>query len=163
MEAGMKKTVASLAVIAFIFFQTYINPPVYAQVEEIQAETVAKQIAVNAGGKYIRGEQEPPVKGREVALPIIDEETGKPLGYIVADRDRLVSALNKAGLTEVAGALAAVQAGTAAKETVTAGFFSGTTGAVVLGLAALAGLGLALGGGGGGGGGGGSQTPTSNH
>ena len=167
----MKQIIALTAVLSLITFNMGFTSRAYSQnekieaeekiVEKIEAEEVAEELASRSGGTYVKGETVPDHKDTEVALPIIDEETGNILGYVVADKEKLISVLNEQGLTEVANALAAMEAGEAAGETVKAGISGGTIAWVALGIAAIAGIGLALGGGGGGGGGG--QTPTTSH
>ncbi len=154
----MKKIIALTAVFSLIVFNIGFNSLSYSQTERIEAEEVAKDLAAKADGKYVQGETAPALKGTEVALPIIDEATGDVLGYVVADKEKLIPVLNEAGLTEVANALAAMGAGEAAGETVKAGISGGTIAWISVGVAALIGIGLAVGGGGGGGGGGGSTS-----
>ncbi len=166
----MRKIIVPCLVFSLITFNLSVTPRAYSQdkgigaeekvTQKIEAEEVAKELAAKAGGTYVKGETAPTLKGSEVALPIVDEDTGNILGYVIAEKGKLVSVLNEAGLTEVANALAAMEAGEAAAGTVTAGISSGTITWIAIGVAALAGLGFALGGGGGGGGGGGSS---SNH
>ncbi len=165
----MKKIIVMVMVFSLCTLNVGYHTGVYAQneapqadekvMEKIEAEAVAKELAARAEGTYVKGEAEPVLKGNQVALPIIDEDTGNTLGYVVAEKDKLVSVLNEAGLTDVANALAAMDAGEAAGETVKAGMSRGTITWIAIGGAALAALALALGSGGGGGGGG----STSNH
>jgi hypothetical protein len=161
-ERQIKNIIVLITLFSFLIFNLPFNPQIYAQVEEIEAEEVAKQLAENAEGKYVKGPSVPSVEESEIALPIIDESTGDILGYIVADKTKLISALNAAGLTDVAEALAAVEAGKEAGAAVGAGLSGGTIALIALGVAALVGLGLALSGSGGGGDGGsdGGVTPT---
>ncbi|HBH61921.1 MAG TPA: hypothetical protein DDX85_09330 [Nitrospiraceae bacterium] len=174
----MRKIIVAWMAMSLITFNLGVTPPAYSRngeigaeekvAEKIEAEEVAKDLAAKAGGSYVKGETPPALKGSEVALPIVDEETGNILGYVVAEREKLVSVLNDAGLTEVANALAAGEAGEAAAETVTAGISGGTIAWIAIGVAVLAGIGVALGSGGGGGGdsggdGGGSTTPPATH
>lgn len=166
----MRNTIVVIAALSLITINIGVTPRAYSRdreigaeekvAEKIEAEEVAKELAAKARGTYVKGETAPALKGSEVALPIVDEETGNILGYVVAEKAMLVSVLNEAGLTEVANALAAMEAGAAAAGTVAAGISGGTITWIAIGTAAIAGLGLALGGSGGGGGGGGS---TSNH
>ena len=93
-----------------------------------------------------------------MALPVQDEATGDVIGYIVAEKTKLISALNEAGLAEVANALAAAEAGTEAGGTSMASMLGGKTGWILLGVAVVAGIAIAAGSGGGGGGGGGSSS-----
>lgn len=157
----MKKIIVLLTVFSLLALNAGFNKRAFAQSENIEAETVAEELAARSGGRYVKGETAPALKGQEVALPIVEEETGKVLGHVVADKAKLVSVLNDAGLSEVANALAAMGAGEAAGETVAAGMSGGTITWIAIGVAAVVGLGVALGGGGGGGGG--SSSSTSNH
>jgi len=167
----MRKIIIAYMVFSLIAFNLGVTQQAYSRdgeidaeekvAEKIEAEEVAKELAEEAGGTYVQGETAPAVKGSEVALPIVDEETGSILGYVVAEKEKLVPVLNEAGLTEVANALAAMEAGAAAAGTVTAGISGGTITWIAIGVAALAGIGFAVGSGGGGGGGGGGST--SNH
>lgn len=135
----------------------------YAQgqvIEKISTVDSAKKIASMADGEYREASQywenppSPAVEGTEkIALPVQDEDTGKVLGYIVAEKEKLIAALEASGLTDAANALAAVEAGEIAGGATAAGIFSGTTAKVVLGIAVIAGVALAAGGGGGSGGG----------
>lgn len=166
----MKTIIVACMVFSLITLNLGMAPRAYSQngdigaeekvAEKIEAEEVAKELAAKAGGTYVKGETAPALSGSEVALPIVDEDTGKILGYVIAEKEKLVSVLNEAGLNEVANALAASEAGEAAAETVTTGISGGTITWIAIGVAALAGIGFALGssGGGGGGGGGGSTT-----
>lgn len=157
----MKKIMALLVVFSLITFSIGYNSRVYSQnekieaegriAEKIEAEQVAHDLAAKAGGTYVKGETAPALKDTEIALPIIDEETGNILGYVVAEQKKLISVLNEAGLTEVANALAAMEAGQAAGETVKAGISGGTIALISVGVAALVGIGVVLSGGGGGG------------
>ncbi len=157
----MKKIIALSAIFFLITFSIGYNSRVYSQneiieaekkvAEKIEAEQVAQDLAAKAGGTYVKGETAPVLKDTEIALPIIDEETGNILGYVVAEQKKLISVLNEAGLTEVANALAAMEAGQAAGETVKAGISGGTIALISVGVAALVGIGVALSGGGGGG------------
>ncbi len=146
----MKKTVALAVIFSFFMVTIGFDSLAFAQIEKIKSEEAARKIAEDAGGIYVEGSAEPTLTGSEVALPVIDEATGEILGYIVAEKESLKSALEGAGLTEVAGALDAIEAGTIAGGTVSGGLLGGTTGAVLLGVAAVAGIALAVGGGGGG-------------
>ncbi|RJR14519.1 MAG: hypothetical protein C4581_13995 [Nitrospiraceae bacterium] len=166
----MRMIIIAYMVFSLITFNLGVSREAYSQsgdigaeekvAEKIEAEEVAKELAEEAGGTYVKGDTAPALKGSEVALPIVDEESGRILGYVVAEKEKLVVVLNEAGLSEVANALAAMEAGSAAAGTVTAGISAGTITWIAIGVAALAGIGFAIGGGGGGGGGGGS---TSNH
>ncbi|MBI4681986.1 MAG: hypothetical protein HY757_02660 [Nitrospirae bacterium] len=166
----MKKIMALLTIFFLITFSIGYNSMVYSQnakidsenkiAEKIEAEQVAQDLAAKAGGSYVKGETAPVLKDTEIALPIIDEETGNTLGYVVAEKKKLISVLNEAGLTEVANAIAAMEAGEAAAGTVTAGISGGTIAWISVGVAALVGIGVALSSGGGGGG---SSGSSSNH
>ncbi len=117
-----------------------------AQTETIASEAVAKEIAANAGGSYVQGSAAPALTGSQTALPIIEEATGQVLGHIVAEQANLVAALNGAGFTEVATAMAAVEAGTVAGATVAAGVGVGTTTALAVGAAVVVGAAVSGGG-----------------
>jgi hypothetical protein len=131
----VRKLIVVCMVFSLITFNLGVTPRVYSQdgeigaeetvAEKIEAEEVAKELAAKADGTYIKGETAPALKGSEVALPIVDEETGNILGYVVAEKEKLVPVLNEAGLTEVANALAAAEAGAAAAGAVTAGISGG--------------------------------------
>ncbi|GEM_PF-3081586 len=143
----MKKAVSlSLICSLLVFFAGFV-PQAGAQTETIATIDAAKELARNAGGVFVEGGKAPALTGDQVALPVIEEESGKILGHIVAERDGLVSALNAAGHTEVASAIAAGEAGAAAGSAVGAGILGGTTGMTVLGVAAVAGVALAVSGG----------------
>ena len=150
----MKKLIALMAVFPFLMFSIGFVSPSYAQTETIAAEQVAKELAQSAGGTYVEGSTAPVLTGNQVALPIIDETTGNVLGHIVAEQESLVSALNEAGLTDVANALAAAEAGTAAGVATGTGITLGTTGTIAAIVAGVAGVALAVGG---------SSGSTSNH
>jgi len=166
----MKKTIAVIVSFSFLVFCSYI-PHGYAEERDVVIQKIstiekAKKIAQASDGEYWEASdywEKPPaprVEGTaKVALPVQDEATGDVIGYIVADKEKLVAALNAEGLTQVANALAAADAGSVAGEAATAGFLSGTTGKVILGVVLVAGIAIAASGGGGGGGGG----STSNH
>ncbi len=158
----MKKLMSVITILSLTFFITIAAPlsQASAQTENIDSIESAKELASNAGGTFVEGEAAPALTGDQIALPVIDEASGDVLGHIVAERASLVSALNAAGHTEVATAIASAGAGTAAAGAVGAGFLGGTVGAVVAGVAIVAGIALAVGSGGGGGGGG-SSTPSS--
>ena len=151
----MKIFTVTIMTVALLISGIGILSPVSAQTGNIAAEAVAKEIAANAGGTYVQGAAAPTLTGTQAALPIIEESTGQILGYIVAEQANLVAALNAAGFTEVATALAAAEAGSVAGTTVAAGIGVGTSTALAIGAAVA--LGLAVSGGGGGGG------STSNH
>jgi uncharacterized protein YpmB len=122
----------------------------YAQTETVDSVAAAKDIAAKAGGSFVEGKNVPAVAEGEVALPVLDESSGEIIGYIVADKEKLLATLNSEGLTEIAQALAASEAGAAAGGAVGAGIFGGTTGTVLLIAAAVGGVALAVGSGGGG-------------
>lgn len=64
-----------------------------------------RDIAEDAGGLYFEGNDVPYIRGNQVALPIKNEATGKTLGYIVAEMDNLVFALEKAGYVGLASTI----------------------------------------------------------
>jgi hypothetical protein len=55
----------------------------------------------------MEGSTHPPLSDSAFALPIIDEDSGNVLGHIIANKIRLISVLNDAGLTEISSAIAA--------------------------------------------------------
>ena len=170
----MKKVMAVIISFSFLVFCSHI-PSGYAEEKEVVVQKIstiekAKKIAKASDGQYWEASEywekppSPPLKGTDrIALPVQDEVSGDVIGYIVADKKKLIAALNAEGLTEVANALAAADAGVVAGDAATTSFLGGTTGKIVLGVVLVAGIALAAGGGGGGGGGGGSSTPTTNH
>ena len=159
----MKKAMASLVIVSFLIFNAAYVPQVSADdivTEKISSVSKAKEIAGNANGGYWEGAVAPGHLETEVALPVIDSE-GNIIGHIVADKAKLISALNEAGYTTVASALTAAQVGTTTGLSVGAGLSMGTVGIIAGGAAVVGGAALALGGGGGGGGG--TTTTTSHH
>ena len=68
-----------------------------ANSEYIKTIHDVKDITEYARGFFFEGEDVPCIKENQVALPINNLATGKILGYIVADMDRLVLALKAAG------------------------------------------------------------------
>ncbi len=148
----MKKTVSIIVVFALLIFNISYVSVSSAQdmvTEKIPAVSKARQIATDADGSYWEGASAPVLADTEVALPVIDESSGKILGYIVADKAKLVKVLEAAGLTEVASSLAAVEAGTVAGLTAGAAVSFGTIGLVAAGAALVIGVAVAAGGGGG--------------
>ncbi len=143
----MKKTVSLSLICSLLIFCAGFVTRADALTETIATIDAAKDLAENAGGIFVEGEKAPALTGNQVALPVIEEDTGKILGHIVADRDSLISALNAAGHTEVASAIAAGKAGAAAGGAVGAGVLTGTAGMAALGVAAVAGIALAVSGG----------------
>jgi hypothetical protein len=166
----MKKVIAVMVSFSFLVFCGNM-PRLYAEetgvvVQKISTVEKAKKIAEASDGQYWEASEywekppSPPLKGTaKVALPVQDESSGEVIGYIVADKEKLIAALNAEGLTQVADALAAVEAGGVAGEAATAGFMSGTTAKIILGVVLVAGIALAVSSGSGSGGGG----STSNH
>jgi hypothetical protein len=165
----VKKIIAIMVTAAFLVSAVHV-PFLSAQEEETIIQKIAtinqaKEIAEKAEGEYWEASEywekppSPPVEGTaKVALPVQDEATGDVIGYIVAEKTKLISALNEAGLAEVANALAAAEAGTEAGGTSMASMLGGKTGWILLGVAVVAGIAIAAGSGGGGGGGGGSSS-----
>jgi hypothetical protein len=165
----MKKIIAVMVSLSFLVFCSHI-PYGYAEeadviIQKISTIEKAKKIAKASDGQYWEASdywEKPPSPSLEgtgkVALPVQDEATGDVIGYIVADKEKLIAALNAEGLTQVASALAAAEAGTVAGDAATTGFLSGTTAKVILGVVLVAGIALAAGGSSGGGGGGGSTS-----
>ena len=143
----MKKIIALTSVFLLLVFNIGFVSGAYAETDTIEAETVARELAQSAKGTYVQGSTAPELTGNQVALPIIDEATGDIIGHIVANQDDLVSALNDAGLTEVANALSAIEAGAAAGEVVEAGVSGGTIAMIAGGVAVAAGIALAVSGG----------------
>jgi hypothetical protein len=153
-EANMRKLMVFFIFVVFSLNVVFISHP-YAQTENIEAVEVAKKLAEKADGVYVEGEILPALGPSQVALPVIDEESENILGYIIADKAKLIAALNESGLTEVANALgAAGDAGAAAGGTVSTGIAGGSMTTVALVIGAIVAIGIALGSGGGGGGGG---------
>ena len=156
----MKKVIVIISVIAYLVVVAGFVSPLYAQetiVDNIESINAANEIATKAEGTFVEGSTAPALRGGQVALPVQDD-LNNILGYIVADKEKLIAVLNEAGMTVVASALGAVETGTAAGGAATAGFLGGTAGTVAVGVALVAGAALALGGGGGGG-----TTTTSHH
>lgn len=156
----MKKITSVIIIVSFIMSTLCYVPPSFAAdtvTQKISSENQARELAKNAGGYYSEGKGVPVLAGNEVALPVIKGDNGEVIGYIVAELPNLVSALNAAGYTRVASALAAAEAGTAGGLAVGSGISSGT---IALGAAIAAGvIALAVGASGGGGG----SSSTSNH
>lgn len=165
----MNKIMAVMVSLSFLIFSSHA-PLLYAEETDVVVQNIstlekAKKIAEASEGQYWEASEywekppSPSVKGTtKIALPVQDEATGDVIGYIVADKEKLIAALNAEGLTEVANALAAVEAGGIAGETAAASFLSGTTAKVILGIVLVAGIAIAAGSGGSSGGG-----STSNH
>jgi hypothetical protein len=141
-ESGGKMKILTVTIMACALLVSGIGilSSANAQTETIASETVAKEIAANAGGTYVQGAAAPALTGSQTALPIIDQATGQVLGHIVAEQANLVAALNAAGFTEVATAVGATAAGTVAGTTVAAGIGVGTTTALAVGAAVAVGL-----------------------
>ncbi|RJQ17463.1 MAG: hypothetical protein C4560_08540 [Nitrospiraceae bacterium] len=132
----MKKITALFIAMSLLVFNIVLIPQASAQTQRIPSETAAREIAANAGGTYVEGAASPALTGTQVALPVADE-AGNILGYVVAEKASLVSALDAAGYAEVASAIAATEAGTTAGLAVGAGITAGT---VAVGAAATAGV-----------------------
>jgi hypothetical protein len=168
----MKKVMAIIVSFSFLVFCGHM-PRLHAAetetvIQKISSVEKAKKIAEASDGQYWEASEywenppSPPVEGTtKVALPVQDESSGEVIGYIVADKEKLIAALNAEGLTQVANALAATEAGAVAGEAATAGFLSGTTAKVILGVVLVAGIALAASSGGGSGGG--SSNSSSGH
>jgi len=153
----MKKITAVVMIFSFLMFNlTYVIPSHAAEpvTQTIASVEKAKELAAAAGGTYVEGAAAPALTGTQVALPVIDGATGDVLGYVVADQASLVAALNEAGYSSVASAIAASQAGAAGGLAVGSGISAGTVAAGAAVLAGIAALAVSSGGGGGGGGGG---------
>ncbi|RJQ44811.1 MAG: hypothetical protein C4538_09420 [Nitrospiraceae bacterium] len=138
----MKKFIALFVTISFLMLTSGLVTISHADAvtQKIASEAAAKELAAQAGGTYVSGSAVPSLTGTQVALPVISEATSEVIGYVVAEKASLISALNAAGYTSVASAIAAVEAGTAAGLAVGAGITAGTiaTGAaIVAGTAAL--------------------------
>jgi len=143
----VKKFIALCVVLSFMAFSIgYVSQPVAADAvtETISSVSKAKEIAAAAKGGYWEGTSAPALSKSEIALPVMDRATGNVIGHIVAEKGKLISALNSAGYSKVAAALAAVQAGTTAGVAVGTGVAIGTTGAIVSGVALTAGVALAV-------------------
>ncbi|MCK5427669.1 MAG: hypothetical protein KAJ34_08240, partial [Thermodesulfovibrionia bacterium] len=88
----MKKGIVLCIVALFFILNIAYVPQTYAQemvTEKIPSEQMAEEIKDLAGGKYWKGESVPSHKANEVALQVIDEKTGKVIGHIVADKQKL--------------------------------------------------------------------------
>ena len=159
----MKKITSIIVMVTFMMFNSYYIIPSSAAegvIQKISSEDNARTLANNAGGYYSKGKDIPVLSSKEIALPVLEKDSGEVLGYIVAESNNLISALNAAGYTQVADALAAAEAGTVGGLAVGASISAGT---IALGTAIAAGvIALALGASGGGGGGGGTSSST-NH
>ena len=131
----MKKCFSIILIVAMMSLtlpfagSSYAADPV---TQEITSEEMARSIASDAGGSYIEGAATPSVTGSQVALPVLDKATGTVVGHIVADQAALVTALNAAGLTEVASAVSAMGAGTSTGILAGTGLALGTTGTVAV-------------------------------
>ncbi len=161
----MKTTVLLMIIFLFMLLNIADVSQLGAQeavVEKIASVSKAKEIAAKAGGQYIEGVSAPALTDTQVALPVINESNGEVLGHIIADKEKLISALNEAGYQKVGSALAAAQttaeAGEAAGFIAEAGIAAGTVEAAVVATAGVVGIGLAVSGGGGGGGDAGTTT-----
>jgi hypothetical protein len=138
-EESMKKTIVLFMVAVFLLCNSLAISDVQAQTQKVASVDAAKKLAADAGGTYVEGASAPALTGNQVALPVIDEASGKVIGYIVAEKSALVSALNAAGYTEVGAALAATEAGAGAGLAVGTGITAGTIGAgAVVAAAAIA-------------------------
>jgi len=143
----MKKFTALCVILSFMAFSIgYVSQPFAGEVltETISSVSQAKEIAAAAKGGYWEGASAPALSKSEIALPVVDEATGKVIGHIVAEKGKLISALNAAGYAKAATALAAVEAGTAAGVAVGAGVAIGTTGVMVSGIALVVGGAIAV-------------------
>jgi len=150
----MRKIIAVIMMFSFFMFNLAYVIPSYAAgpvTQTIPSVEKAQELAKAAGGTYVEGAAPPALTGTQVALPVIDGASGDVLGYIVADQAALVAALNEAGYTSVASAIAASQAGAAGGLAVGSGIKAGTVAAGAAILAGIAALAVSSGGGGGGG------------
>lgn len=144
----MKKFTALCIILSFMAFSIgNVSQPVAGGVltETILSVSQAKKIAAAAKGGYWEGADTPVLSKSEIAVPVVDKSTGKVIGHIVAEKGKLISALNAAGYAKVATALAAVEAGTAAGVAVGTGVAIGTTGAIIAGAVLAGGVALAVG------------------
>lgn len=134
----MRKFIAFFVTISFLLMTSGAVTLSHADpvTQKIASEAAAKELAAQAGGTYVGGAAVPSLSGTQVALPVVSEATGEIIGYVVAEKASLISALNAAGYTSVASAIAAVEAGTAAGLAVGAGISGGT---IALGAAVVAG------------------------
>jgi hypothetical protein len=155
----MKKAIALLIILSFSTINFTFITRAFAETEKIASIETAMHLASDSGGRYTKGETAPALKENEIALPVIDEKTGDILGYIVAERYKLIEALNAAGFEKVAEALAADEEGRKAAGYVDSGISGGTVAAIAAGVAAGAGIALAIGGSDGGD----NTTPTPAH
>jgi hypothetical protein len=111
----MIKGIAFLTGALFLILTSVYVPHTYAQgmvSEKIPSEATAEEIKDLAQGQYWRGESIPVHKANEVALPVLDEKTGKVIGHIIADKQKLIDALNIKGYTTVAAAGTTLSTGT---------------------------------------------------
>ncbi len=153
----MKRITVLLVLFSFVAFHLGYVPHVSAGemvTETISSVSKAKEIAEAAGGGYWEGAVPPRTTATEVALPVIDK-SGNTMGFIVADKAKLVAALNAEGYTTVASALAAAQAGSAAGLAVGGGIAMGTVGIAAATVAVVGGIALIVSGG--------DETTTSHH
>ena len=142
----MKKAITLLIILSFSTINFTFITRAYAETEKIASIETAMHLAADSGGRYARGANAPALDKKEIALPVIDETTGDILGYIVAERAKLIEALNTAGLKKVSEALAADEEGRKAAGYVDSGISGGTVAAIAAGVAAGAGIALAIGG-----------------
>ncbi len=159
----MKKITAVILMFSFLLFNLAYVMPSHAEesvTQTIASVSKAQEIASAAGGTYVEGATAPALTGTQVALPVIDSASGEVLGYVVAEQASLVSALNAAGYTSVASAVAAANVGTAAGLAVGAGISAGT---IAVGAGVVAGVALIAVSSGGNGGSGGSGGTASHH
>ncbi|RJQ53954.1 MAG: hypothetical protein C4526_05790 [Nitrospiraceae bacterium] len=152
----MKKITTLFVVTAFLLHFGFVTPSfAEAVTQKIASEAAAKDLAIKAGGTFVSGADAPVLTGTQVALPVVSKSSGNVIGYVVAEKAALVSALNAEGYTSVASAIAAVEAGSAAGLAVGAGISAGTIAAGVALVAGAVALGVAAGSGG--------SSTTSNH
>ena len=147
----MKRLMAFLVCLSLFIVNVCYVPRVFAEdiiSENIASEIEAKKLAAKAGGKYVKDLSTVEFTESQVALPIVDGDTGEILGYIVADQQKLVTVLNAVGLGDVATAVAAAPAtaaaGAAAGATAAAGISVGTTIATAAAVAAVVGATLSV-------------------
>lgn len=132
----MKKFIVLMAVTALLISGIGIFSQAEAQTATIGSQAVAEQLAADAGGAFVQGATAPALTGTQVALPVL--EGNQVVGYVVAEKASLVSALNAAGLTEVAAAVSATAAGSVAGATAATGLALGTAAtAAVVGAAVI--------------------------
>ena len=122
-EFAMKTSTLSLLIFMIFISGTSLSYSETIQ-KTIDSEAAARQLAIKAQGTYMEGSSHPPLADSAFALPIIDEDSGNVLGHIIANKIRLISVLNDAGLTEISSAIAAAPKGKRSSPGTTGGIFT---------------------------------------